>query len=85
VITNSEIGHSRPGPDEAGLAGRLAAAQYALARLPLTGEARARFGRRLAAIGDAIKAPGADLGRCGRRLDRLLADLAGTESGESAI
>ena len=77
MITNGEIGHSGPGPDEASLAGRLAAAQRTLAVLPLDDEVRARFGRRLTAIGDAIKAPGADPARCARRLDLLLADLPG--------
>jgi len=36
---------------------------------------RARFQRRLTAICDALKAPGADTTRCARRLDLFLADL----------
>jgi hypothetical protein len=60
---------------DGGLAGRLAAVQRTLAGLGLDDEVRARFQRRLTAICDAIKAPGADPGRCARRLDLLLADL----------
>jgi hypothetical protein len=60
---------------DGGLAGRLAAVQRTLAGPGLDDEVRARFQRRLTAICDAIKAPGADAGRCARRLDLLLADL----------
>ncbi len=57
------------------LAERLAAAHRALASAAVADAERARLQRRLTAICDAIKAPGADPGRCARRLDLLLADL----------
>jgi hypothetical protein len=57
------------------LAERLAAAQRVLASIAIDDDVRARFQRRLAAICDALKAPGADAARCARRLDLLLTDL----------
>ncbi|HEY7147113.1 MAG TPA: hypothetical protein VH637_22935 [Streptosporangiaceae bacterium] len=58
-----------------GLAGRLAAAQRMLAAASFDDQTRARLQRRLTAICDAVKLPGADTGRCARRLDLLVADL----------
>jgi hypothetical protein len=60
-----------------GLAERLATAQRILAAAHTEPEVRARFQRRLAAICDAMKIPGAAEDRCARRLDLLLADLRG--------
>ena len=40
------------------------------------GDDRVRLQRRLVAIGDALKVPGADAARGAWRLDRLLADIA---------
>jgi hypothetical protein len=67
------VSEHRPGIE---LAGRLAEAQRTLATWPLDDEIRAKFQRRLTAICDASKSPGADAGRCARRLDLLLADLS---------
>jgi hypothetical protein len=58
------------------MAGRLLMAQRLLGSASLPGEVRMRFQRRLVAICDAMKAPGADAGRGARRLDRLLIELA---------
>jgi hypothetical protein len=60
-----------------GMARRLLMVQRLLGPADLTGEDRFRLQRRFAAICDAMKAPGADEARSARRLDRLLADLAG--------
>ena len=60
------------------MAGRLLMAQRLLDSASLTGDVRMRLQRRLVAICDAMKAPGADAARSARRLDRLLAELAGT-------
>ena len=59
------------------MAGRLLMAQRLLGSAGLPGEVRMRFQRRLVAICDAMKAPGADAGRGARRLDRLLIELSG--------
>ena len=72
-------------PDEANsrarggeaMARRLLMAQRLLGSASLPGEVRMRFQRRLVAICDAMKAPGADAGRGARRLDRLLIELSG--------
>jgi hypothetical protein len=58
------------------MARRLLMAQRLLGSASLPGEVRMRFQRRLVAICDAMKAPGADVGRGARRLDRLLMELA---------
>jgi hypothetical protein len=58
------------------MAGRLLMAQRLLGSATLPGEVRMRFQRRLVAICDAMKAPGADADRGARRLDRLLIELA---------
>jgi hypothetical protein len=60
------------------MARRLLMAQRLLGSASLPGEVRMRFQRRLVAICDAMKAPGADAGRGARRLDRLLIELART-------
>lgn len=57
------------------MARRLLMAQRLLGSASLPGEVRMRFQRRLVAICDAMKAPGADAGRGARRLDRLLVEL----------
>jgi len=59
------------------MARRLLMAQRLLGSASLPGEVRMRFQRRLVAICDAMKAPGADAGRGARRLDRLLIELSG--------
>lgn len=69
--------NSRAGGGEA-MARRLLMAQRLLGSASLPGEVRVRFQRRLVAICDAMKAPGADAGRGARRLDRLLIELART-------
>jgi hypothetical protein len=51
--------------------------QRLLGSADLAGEDRIGLQRRFAAICDAMKAPGADAARSARRLDRLLADVAG--------
>jgi hypothetical protein len=82
VITTCEFGQSGPGAGEDSLTGRraelaerLAAAQRILAASSVDNYVRMRFQRRLTAVCDALKAPGADVERCARRLDLLLADL----------
>lgn len=60
-----------------GMARRLLMAQRLLGSAYLAGDDRIRLQRRFAAICDAMKAPGADAARGARRLDRLVADLAG--------
>jgi hypothetical protein len=58
------------------MARRLLMAQRLLGSASLPGEVRMRMQRRLVAICDAMKAPGADAVRGARRLDRLLIELA---------
>jgi hypothetical protein len=65
------------------MARRLLMAQRLLGSASLPGEVRMRFQRRLVAICDAMKAPGADAGRGARRLDRLLIELA--RAGEPGL
>jgi hypothetical protein len=58
------------------MARRLRIAQRLLGSAALAGDARMRLQRRLMAICDALKAPGADVARSARRLDLFLTDLA---------
>ena len=58
------------------MAERLRIAQRLLGSAALPGDVRTRLQRRLVAICDALKVPGADAARSARRLDLLLADLA---------
>jgi len=58
------------------MARRLRIAQRLLGSAVLAGDARVRLQRRLVAICDALKAPGADVARSARRLDLFLTDLA---------
>ena len=58
------------------MAERLRIAQRLLGSAALPGDVRIRLQRRLVAICDALKVPGADAARSARRLDLLLADLA---------
>jgi hypothetical protein len=58
------------------MAARLLVAQRLLGSCGLAGDDRVRLQRRLVAIGDALKVPGADAARGAWRLDRLLADIA---------
>ncbi len=60
------------------MAGRLLMAQRMLDSASLPGDVRMRLQRGLVAICDAMKAPGADVARSARRLDRFLAELAAT-------
>jgi hypothetical protein len=84
LIARFEIAPAQPA-DEANsrargaeaMARRLLMAQRLLGSAGLPGEVRMRFQRRLVAICDAMKAPGADAGRGARRLDRLLIELSG--------
>jgi hypothetical protein len=62
------------GADE--MAARLLMAQRLLGSCGLAGDDQVRLQRRLVAIGDALKVPGADAERGAWRLDRLLADIA---------
>jgi hypothetical protein len=62
------------------MAERLRIAQRLLGSAALPGDVRIRLQRRLAAICDALKVPGADAARSARRLDLLLADLARSSS-----
>jgi hypothetical protein len=62
------------GADE--MAARLLTAQRLLGSCVLAGDDRVRLQRRLVAIGDALKVPGADAARGAWRLDGLLADIA---------
>jgi hypothetical protein len=71
----------KPGGEGEMMARRLLMAQRLLGSAILPGDARMRLQRRLVAICDAMKSPGADTARGGRRLDRFLADLA--RSGHS--
>ena len=59
------------------MARRLLMVQRLLGSADLADEDRIGLQRRFAAICDAMKAPGADAARSARRLDRLLADVAG--------
>jgi hypothetical protein len=82
VVTNGDFAAAERAPYDAALSGakglpeRLAAAQRVLESVAVDAGVRTRFQRRLAAICDALKAPGVDKARCERRLDLLLADLA---------
>jgi hypothetical protein len=67
------------GADE--IAARLLTAQRLLGSCGLAGDDLVRLQRRLAAIGDALKVPGADAARGAWRLDRLLADIAQAAPG----
>jgi hypothetical protein len=67
------------GADE--MAARLLLAQRLLGSCGLASDDRARLQRRLVAIGDALKVPGADAARGAWRLDRLLADIAQAADG----
>jgi hypothetical protein len=58
------------------MAARLLMAQRLLGSCRLADGDRVRLQRRLVAIGDALKVPGADAGRGAWRLDQLLADIA---------
>jgi hypothetical protein len=76
-------GETTGAPDRRGYGGetmalRLLMAQRLLGSACLPGDVRIRLQRRLVAICDAMKAPGADEVRGARRLDRLLTDLART-------
>jgi hypothetical protein len=62
--------------DVESMARRLLMVRRLLDSADLTGDSRVRMQRRLAAICDGLKAPGADLARGGARLNRLLGDLA---------
>lgn len=62
------------GADE--MARQLLIAQRLLCSSCLAADDRIRLQRRLVAIGDAAKVPGADVARGAWRLDRLLADIA---------
>jgi hypothetical protein len=64
------------------LAGRLLLAQRLLRSARLSDGDRIRLQRRLVAICDAMKTPGADVARSARRVDRLLAELARTSPDE---
>jgi hypothetical protein len=67
------------GADE--MAARLLTAQRLLGSCVLAGDDRVRLQRRLVAIGDALKVPGADAARGAWRLDGLLADIAEAAAG----
>jgi len=58
------------------MAERLRIAQRLLGSAALAADARIRLQRRLVAICDALKTPGADMARSAWRLDLLLTDLA---------
>jgi hypothetical protein len=75
-MTKSEPYDALPGTEAASdpLAGRLLAAQRAIAALGVNSDARMRLHSRLMAICAALKVPGADRARGARRLDRLIAD-----------
>jgi hypothetical protein len=62
------------GADE--MARQLLIAQRLLCSSCLAADDRVRLHRRLVAIGDAAKVPGADVARGAWRIDRLLADIA---------
>ena len=66
------------------MAQRLRIAQRLLGSAALAGDARIRLQRRLVAICDALKTPGADMARSARRLDVLLTDLALTRRAGQA-
>lgn len=62
-------------PAEGLLAERLLAAQRSLGSLDIVADVRIRLQRRLMAICDATKAPGADPDRCVRRLEQFLEEI----------
>ena len=66
------------------MAERLRIAQRLLGSAALAADARIRLQRRLVAICDALKTPGADMARSARRLDVLLTDLALTRRAGQA-
>jgi hypothetical protein len=68
------------GADE--MARQLLIAQRLLCSSSLAAQDRIRLQRRLVAVGDAVKIPGADLARGAWRLDRLLADIAQAHAQE---
>lgn len=68
-----------------GMARRLLMVQRLLGSADVLSDDRIQLQRRFAAICDAMKAPGADAVRSARRLDRLLADLAGNPLAEHPI
>ncbi len=63
---------------------RLLAAQRALRDAPLAQSRRVQMQRRLTAICDAMKAPGADPARIAWRLDCLSADVSAAGKGGAA-
>jgi 3-isopropylmalate/(R)-2-methylmalate dehydratase small subunit len=65
------------------LADRLQAAQRSLASRDLGAVQRSRLQRRLMAICDAIKVPGADMAHDARRLDKFLGDLGRADGDEA--
>jgi hypothetical protein len=68
-----------------GMARRLLMVQRLLGSADLVGDDRIRLQRRFAAICDAMKTPGADAARSARRLDRLLADIAGNPLADQSV
>ena len=68
-----------------GMARRLLMVQRLLGSADLVGDDRIRLQRRFAAICDAMKTPGADAARSARRLDRLLADIAGNPLADQPV
>jgi hypothetical protein len=68
-----------------GMARRLLMVQRLLGSAGLVGDDRIRLQRRFAAICDAMKMPGADAARSARRLDRLLADIAGNPLADQPV
>jgi hypothetical protein len=77
IHAEPDLGVAEPaGEDD--MAGRLLMAQRLLGSASLPSDIRIRLQRRLVAICDAMKAPGADDIRSARRLDLLLAELTRT-------
>lgn len=70
VVARFDIGGAQQ------LARQLLIAQRLLCASCSAADDRIRLQRRLVAIGDAVKVPGADVARGAWRLDRLLADIA---------
>jgi hypothetical protein len=68
-----------------GMARRLLMVQRLLGSAELVDDDRIALQRRFAAICDAMKAPGADVARSARRLDRLLAEIAGNPLAEDHV
>jgi hypothetical protein len=84
-MTKSEPYDAMLGAEAAGdpLAGRLLAAQRAIAALQVNSDARMRLHSRLMAICAVLKVPGADRVRGARRLDRLIADADQARGGNT--